>query len=137
MSRLAFVNSANLIAKSGVIVPMDTSLDLRVVRIMERVRLDPSQSLPDLAKLVNLSSSRLSHLFKQETGVSLTSYIDEQRMERAIDLLQSTEMRIKEITYLVGFQHEASFDRAFAKKFRCTPTDYRKQKRYFIRSAQS
>jgi len=116
---------------------MDASLDLRIVRTMERVKVDPSQSLPDLARLVNLSSSRLSHLFKQETGVSLTSYIDQQRMERAVDLLQSTEMRIKEITYIVGFQHEASFDRAFAKKFRCTPTDFRKQKRYFIRSAQS
>src|SRR5437016_1131566 len=109
---------------------MDMPVDFRIVKVLERIESNPSETLPSLARFVNLSNSRLSHLFKSETGISLTGFLERQRMERAAELLRSTEMRVKEITYSIGYQHEPSFNRAFQKKFRCTPTDYRRQQRW-------
>lgn len=116
-------------------MPTDTSVDFRIVKVLEKIEDNPSETLPTLARYINLSNSRLSHLFKSETGVSLTAFLEQQRMKRAAELLRSTEMRVKEITHSIGYQHEPSFNRAFQKNFRCTPTDYRKQQRVLLRNS--
>ncbi len=79
--------------------------------------------------MVNLSSSRLSHLFKTATGSSLQTYLSNCRLEKAAELLQSTEMPIKEVSYSVGYRHAPSFVRAFRNKYASSPNDYRNQQR--------
>ena len=102
-------------------------MDIRIMKVLKKIETDPSQSISDLAGMVGLSRSRLTHLFKAETGLSLAELLDTKRMDRAADLLRSTHMRIKEITYMTGFQHPASFSRAFLRKHRCTPGNFRRQ----------
>jgi AraC-like DNA-binding protein len=104
-------------------------IDLRIGRALQAIEHNPSSTIPHLASLVNLSGSRLSHLFKAQTGLSLKGFLTEKRLGKAAFLLRTTEMRIKEITYLCGYSQGPSFDRAFHKKFRCSPTDYRNQQR--------
>jgi two-component system, response regulator YesN len=111
--------------------------DFRIQAILQTIESDPTESVRDLAQRVNLSSSRLSHLFKAKMGLSLTIFLAERRMEKAADLLRSTEMRIKEITFIVGYQQEPSFVRAFRKKFECTPTSYRHQQRLRLRNSRA
>jgi len=102
-----------------------TSKDTRVTKVLKRLEVDPAHSISSLAHFVGLSTSRLGHLFKEETGTNLAQYLDTNRMARAADLLQTTNLRIKEITFLVGYQHHASFDRAFSRTYRCTPKRFR------------
>jgi AraC-like DNA-binding protein len=111
--------------------------DFRIQTILQTIESNPTESVRDLAQRVNLSSSRLSHLFKAKMGFSLTIFLAERRMEKAADLLRSTEMRIKEITFIVGYQQEPSFVRAFRKKFECTPTSYRHQQRLRLRNSRA
>jgi len=72
-----------------------------------------------------LSSSRLSHLFKAATGVSLQGFLTMRRLQVALHLLHSTEMPIKEISYRAGYRHAPSFVRAFRNHFGASPSGYR------------
>jgi transcriptional regulator GlxA family with amidase domain len=104
-------------------------IDFRVGKTLQAIEHNPSSSIQYLASLVNLSGSRLSHLFKAQTGLTLKGFLIDKRLNRAAFLLRTTEIRIKEITYLSGYSQGPSFDRAFQKKFRCSPSHYRNQQR--------
>jgi two-component system response regulator YesN len=64
-------------------------------------------------------------LFKQQTGLRLGRIIIEQRIDKAAQLLKSTNMRIKEIADAVGYEHTSSFIRAFERRFTQAPQAYR------------
>jgi len=103
--------------------------DFRIRKVLQEILTDPSTSISDLACRVNLSNSRLSHLFKAQTGLSLNVFLANERLDKAADLLRYTEMRVKEITYSIGYCQEPSFTRAFKKRFETSPGTYRKQQR--------
>ncbi len=96
---------------------------------MEAIKADPSVTIQDLAAMVNLSGSRLSHLFKAATGFTLQTFLSNCRLQISAELLQSTEMPIKEVSYSVGYRHAPSFVRAFRNKFGSSPNDYRSRQR--------
>jgi AraC family transcriptional regulator, arabinose operon regulatory protein len=106
--------------------------DHRVQKVLHAVKVDPSLDIQDLAHMVNLSSSRLSHLFKTSTGSSLQNFLSHWRLEKAAGLLQSTEVPVKEISYRVGYRHAPSFVRAFRKRYASSPNDYRNQQRLML-----
>lgn len=93
------------------------------------MRDDLTRRLPltRMAQLVNLSTARLSYLFKHETGMSPSRYLKSLRMREAEILLLKTFLSIKEITARVGFADESHFVRDFKKLYGTTPTDYRKR----------
>jgi AraC-like DNA-binding protein len=99
----------------------------RVLKILQMIQSQPLHRIEDLAREFNLSHSRLEHLFKQETGVSLGQLLTEQKLERAAHLLLHTNMRIKEIAHGVGYEHTSSFIRAFERHFRQAPHLYRQK----------
>ena len=65
------------------------------------------------AGAVNLSCSRLRHLFKHETGMSFAQYIKQLRMHKARELLEDTFLRVKEIMVIIGVTDESHFVRDF------------------------
>ena len=103
-----------------------------------RVRQIPS-SLPanyhrpfrvrDLARSVNLSESRLTHLFQRDAGVSVMKFLKTVRLERARQLLEATFCSVKEIMFQVGFNDPSHFVREFEETFGLTPNNYRKRYR--------
>jgi len=109
--------------------PLSSSIDFRIRKVLQNIEYNLAAPMEELANMVHLSSSRLSHLFKAQMGLSLNSFLANARLEKAAELLRSTEMQIKEITYTVGYNHASSFDRAFKKKFRSSPNSYRNRQR--------
>jgi len=101
--------------------------DVRIRKILLRIHEIPVVSVRELARLVKLSSSRLSHLFKAETGLELRHFLLNAKLEKAAELLRDTDMQIKEISHTIGYHHVPSFDRVFRKKFNLSPADYRKR----------
>lgn len=97
----------------------------RLRQILERIKSGPCCSVHSLALEFNLSSSRLQHLFKQQTGSCLGQVLTERRLQQAIYLLEHTNLRIKEIACTVGYEHTSSFDRAFERRFGYSPVLYR------------
>jgi transcriptional regulator GlxA family with amidase domain len=100
--------------------------DIRIRKVLSKIDQDPAATVQSLARLVKLSSSRLGHLFKSDTGMELRHFLVESRLEKATELLRNTDMQIKEISHTVGYQHVPSFDRVFRKRFNVSPADYRR-----------
>ncbi|MFL6336400.1 MAG: helix-turn-helix domain-containing protein [Pyrinomonadaceae bacterium] len=80
-----------------------------------------------LAALVNLSPSRLHQLFKQETGVPPARYLRQLRMLRAKELLERTNLSVKQVMACVGLTDESHFVRDFKKTCGLTPARYRER----------
>lgn len=100
--------------------------DFRIHKVLSKIGQNPAFSVHGLAKLVKLSSSRLGHLFKAETGVELRHFLVDSRLEKAAQLLVETDRQIKEISHTIGYRHVPSFDRVFRKRFRMSPAEYRR-----------
>ena len=79
-----------------------------------------------LAAKVCLSPGYLSHVFKQETGVNLNRFIRECRMEKAKELLETTNLKIVQIARQVGFSNNSYFCKSFREYFGDTPESCRK-----------
>lgn len=89
--------------------------------------LSHSWSVAEMAKKVNVSVSHLNRLFKAGFNQSPTQYLQELRLERAADLLETSFLGIKEIRYCTGFSDKSVFIKNFKKKYGILPHDYRKQ----------
>jgi AraC-like DNA-binding protein len=81
--------------------------------------------LSELAVRLGISESYLSRLFKRETGMNLTDYVAEVRVERAANLLKFSDESIPRIAEYVGFPSQSYFGRLFKKSFQMTPREYR------------
>ena len=80
-----------------------------------------------MAASVNLSYSRLEHLFKAETGMTPVSYLKKLRIERARELLETTFLTNQQIIIKVGMYDESHFVKDFRKAYGLQPTQYRKR----------
>jgi transcriptional regulator GlxA family with amidase domain len=99
----------------------------RLRQVIDMIESDPSCSIKDLASKVSLSPTHLQRLFKQQTGTQLGSLVAERRLQKAAQLLTTSNLSIKEIAHSVGYGHHSSFVRAFQRRFSQAPKHYRLQ----------
>jgi YesN/AraC family two-component response regulator len=78
-----------------------------------------------LSESLNYSPNYIRSIFKKYTGETLLEYITNLRMERALQLLLDTTVRIGDITYKVGYSNPSYFCSQFNKKYGMTPQQYR------------
>lgn len=97
-------------------------------RCMElmRARLSEDISLDDLASEARLSVFHFARMFKQSVGTSPRVYLTRLRVERACELLESTNLSITQIAQEVGYSSNQVLARIFVKHRRMSPTDYRR-----------
>lgn len=81
----------------------------------------------DIARSVCLSPSRLSHVFKQTTGMSLVDYLNRMRIDRACQMLAQSDRPVTAIALELGFSDSAYFTRLFGKTVGMSPSAYRRQ----------
>jgi AraC-like DNA-binding protein/ligand-binding sensor protein len=82
-------------------------------------------SLPDVARVVNMSANYFSEKFKEATGLNFIEFVARTRIEKARNLLQNPNLRISEIAFEIGFQSLSQFNRRFKKIIGQSPRDYR------------
>lgn len=87
---------------------------------------NPDFDATALSKELYLSRSQLGRKVKALTGRSLSIYLRSLRLQKAQQLLHSTELSIKEIAYEVGFPTPNYFTTSYTEEFGKTPTDTRK-----------
>ena len=105
-------------------------LDARVRDAMEYLcrNLARKVTLDDLADAGAISVSRLCHLFRQQSGVTPQQFLERQRMNRAVQLLEMTPLSVKEIASQVGFDNPFYFTLRFKKHFSRSPREYRRHR---------
>ena len=99
---------------------VQTVIDFMNANLHRRIR------STQLAEVAVLSSSRLSHLFKGETGLSPGEYLIRLRMEKARHLLETTRLSVKQIMVMSGYGHKGLFAEHFNRYFHLAPSEYRR-----------
>lgn len=99
------------------------AIDERVDRVAAWLRhhLPNRPQLPELAALCGLSQGRLTHLFSEELGVSIKSYLLAMKMRKAAELF-GADHSLTEVAAAMGFSDSAHLSRAFRSYFSVTPS---------------
>lgn len=78
-----------------------------------------------LAQRLRISPNYLSAVFKSETGMRLTEYITNVKMQEAARLIRETQRSVAEISVEVGYENANYFSSLFKKQYGVTPSEYR------------
>lgn len=81
--------------------------------------------LTELADRFDLNRFYIGQLFKQHTGKSFNDYTSEKKVEKAKELLITTEMSVKSVSEVLGFSYSDYFIKIFKKLEGITPGEYR------------
>ena len=92
-----------------------------------RTLVDPP-SIPDLARLVGLNSSKLKYAFKALKGVTIGEFVRTARLNRAAEHLRHDE-DVEAAALLVGYRHAGNFARLFRERYGVSPSVYRNRAR--------
>lgn len=98
---------------------------IREVMNYVEFHLQEELDLQALADRFAVNASYLSRRFRQETGSTLTEYVNRKRIERAMALLITTDLPVSEISAAVGILDNSYFSRIFRKQTGMTPREYR------------
>lgn len=86
-------------------------------------------SLTILEEELHLSKYYISHLFGDKLGIRFNDYINSLRISEACRLLRISDMSITEIASASGFGTLRTFNRAFIKQIKMSPSEYKKNNR--------
>lgn len=106
---------------------LERRLDPRIefaLRYLSR-NMSTSIRIEQLAAEVGLSPSRLSHLFKQETGTSVLNHLNRLRLQQAALLMEHMGRTATEAALDVGFNNYNHFADLFRKAYGASPRDYK------------
>jgi len=118
-----------MIRKYGLLVKNHSLKDytLLIQKVITRIEADLTmdQTLNTHAALLNVSPSYLSTLFRKETGITLTEFVNRKRAEYGVLLLNTTSMQVQAIAQHCGISDINYFTRIFKKYIGKTPKEYR------------
>lgn len=104
--------------------------DYRIARVVSLIQTDFRRELKlaQIATRVDLSPSRLRHLFKAHMGVTPSKFLKTRRLREAKKLAQRTNLRVKEIVCIVGVNDQSHFLRDFKRMYGCSLSEMRMRK---------
>ena len=102
------------------------SAPVRQILVTIDASIDGDLSLKRFANELFLNTSYLSSLFKKETGMTLTDYVNQHRINTAKRLLKSTTLSIQAVATSVGISDIHYFTRLFRRETGHSPREYRK-----------
>ena len=89
--------------------------------------LEYGAELPRIAEVFHYNKTYLGRIFKKEVGMSVSEYINRQRIERAKALLSATRASVIDVSQACGFTSVTYFNRLFRAKEGITPSLFRKK----------
>lgn len=98
-----------------------------LIQIRNLIRENPDKkfSSDELAASVGFSRSQLHRKLKALTGMSSTAFVNEIRLNLALNDLKNSALNVSEISYKYGFSDPAYFSNLFKKRFGKTPSEVR------------
>lgn len=98
------------------------------VKAYVRQNISGPLTVPNAARRVCMSDNYFSHVFKKETGISFIDYVNQERIEKAKELLLSTDDKIYEIAERVGISSANYFGILFRRMTGKSPNEFREEK---------
>ena len=104
-------------------------LVLRTNAYVETAYRDSSFSVQDAADYNGISKNYFTGLYKEQAGIGFWDYVTKRRMEKAKELLLTTEELVGTIAGMVGYESEFHFSRKFKELVGESPNQYRKNRK--------
>lgn len=100
----------------------------KIGRLLQRIQNNPTKwwTVAEMAEYCNISENYLRTLFRKYTGLAPKEYIDNLKMNRAVEMLNNPQMKIYEIAERLGYIDNYHFIRRFTKVLGQSPGKYRK-----------
>jgi AraC-like DNA-binding protein len=101
----------------------------RIAYVVNHMKENFQQSLSvnKLSDMACMSESHFFKVFKNETGLSPTEYLNQLRIEHAADLLNNPNRKINSIFMDCGFENRSYFNRLFKRMKKLSPSQYQKR----------
>lgn len=106
----------------------ETDVIVKAKRYIANQYENPGLKLKDVAEYVGLNEKYFTNQFSKSEGETFTNYLLGIRMEKAKELLKTTDFKVYEIAEMVGYRNVEHFTRLFKKSEAISPTQYRKTK---------
>ncbi len=90
---------------------------------------NPSIGLDMIADELGYSTQYLSAIFSKETGIHFSQYLTRKRLSNAKHLLNTTNLKVKDIAEMCGYSYPSYFIKVFRKETGCSPQEWRDEKR--------
>lgn len=84
-----------------------------------------SVTVADVASYLSISRNYLSDLFRTALGISPRAYLNNVRLVKSAQLLTGTQLPVRDVAELTGYDNPLSFSRAFRNAFGISPSQYR------------
>lgn len=107
-------------------LPICTNDSLRKAIAYIRLNYHSDININKVAEEVGISERYLRNLFSQYLNLSPLDYLNQIRINKAVELLRNTEMSIKEVCFQCGFQSPQYFSRIFKQQMGVSPRDVAK-----------
>jgi transcriptional regulator GlxA family with amidase domain len=98
---------------------------IRAAQELARARPDADLTVEVLAEHAHMSVRGFARAFRREVGVTPAAYVETVRIERAIEMLQTTAAGAEQIAATCGFGTPETFRRAFRRRLGVSPSEYR------------
>lgn len=108
-------------------LPADSKLVTKIRDMVER-NLDQDISLQSASQALQLHPNYFSQRFKKETGENFSDYVLKVRINRAKQLLSQTQLKVYDITRMIGYQSPKHFATVFKRETGMSPNAYRAAK---------
>ncbi len=122
--RIRFNREITLQPKEVTVTSSDEKFLQQAIEIVEKHMMNTDFSVEMLVKEMGHSRSNLYLKFKEITGLSSSEFIRNIRLKRAVQLFESSDLSVKEIMYMTGFNTASYFAKCFKKQFGVKPSDY-------------
>ena len=106
----------------------DELLMERIMKVINDHLDDSDFNVDALTKEVGISRAQLHRKMKEMTGLPVSEFIRNIRLEQAVRLLEEQKINVTQVAYSVGFSNLAHFSTVFRKQFGVSPTEYVEQK---------
>ncbi len=119
---LTYINRVQLARKNSCYSPLvQACAEYVQTNIFMRI------NLSDISSSVGYAEHYISHIFKKEMGISLSNYINQQKIEMAKNLLKNSTISISELAAQLGYTSPSYFCSIFKKCTNMSPTEYQLQ----------
>ena len=107
-------------------MPETEKVSDKIKNVLDYIELHYSETITvsQLAKLCYFSDYHFMRFFKKHMNMTCVEYINNLRLEKAVELFEKGNSSIMEVSLSVGFHNLLYFHRAFKKKYRMTPLSF-------------
>lgn len=122
--RRKFNRETTLQPKEVTVTSADEDFLQKAIEVVEKHMMNTEFSVELMVKEMALSRSNLYLKIKELTGLSSSEFIRNIRLKRAMQLLEQSDLSVKEIMYMTGFNTASYFSKCFKKQFGVIPSKY-------------